>query len=450
MISNNSNCQTLLYHSLSSQQDNCNNMLLLRSELGQLREQLLKKTEQLKQQQLDMEQLNSKYVAALDQVATIQHEKDLAERELEDLTCRLFEQANVMVANEKREVYRLRTELDRTQQLLVLEKDKYKQLLLQNHQTMEQVSTSSLENNLENSSITPSLILSPSTSDCFQTTISLLDYGGNMEFLYDQQQMQLFQQFIQTLAHKPCLLQNKHHPFMKQCLIGDVEPCLNFGPQNRLASIKKMIDSMLQQPCVLEEMTIESPLPANQTTTTTTTTNNSSSSIGLRWNRFMSGASLVDCAGCGNTLDMHHYYRFRLNEGGDNDWLHLDMPCRDRLMAVCTFFGFLRQFLVKTPIEDDDDHEKQNIDQKDDTMTTDKTTTTTTSNEKMQYMEMIQLRLAMFYARVGVRRSSCWMDDDGLSTISTQGPMTPVASVSKQMTNHSVDGNWHQHFLSSK
>jgi hypothetical protein len=423
-------------------------MLLLRSELGQLREQLNKKNRQLEQQQLDMQQLNSKYVAALDQVATIQHEKDLAERELEDLTSRLFEQANMMVATEKREVYRLRTELNRRQSQVELEQTKYKQLvrdLQQQHSDMK----------------SPSFLLSfpssspyslPSSGPMLMPSDDIL----TMDLVYDQQHIQLFQQFIQAFAAKPILSQHKQHPFIKQCLAGDVEPCLNFGSVNRLQSIKKMVDSMMQQTCILEEMHSTSAPPVSSTyhpdldsTTTTAPTSVASavsSSIGFRWNRFVSGpSSLVDCAGCGSTLNMQHYYRFRLVDGcaGETDWLHLDELCRDRLKAVCTFFAFLRQLANHITTTQPTDHDQQ--------------TTTTTHSEEGQptlmkqqqqppmmmttdgpcplYMEMARLRLAMFYARLGIKRS-CWSaDDDATSTTSTQGPMTPVSSLSRQISN---------------
>ncbi|OAD07275.1 hypothetical protein MUCCIDRAFT_138265, partial [Mucor lusitanicus CBS 277.49] len=57
--------------------------------------------------QNDMELLNDKYVDEIERVAEIQHSKDMVESELEDLSRRLFEEANGMVANEKREKYNL-------------------------------------------------------------------------------------------------------------------------------------------------------------------------------------------------------------------------------------------------------------------------------------------------------------------------------------------------------
>ncbi|CAO3589313.1 unnamed protein product [Absidia cylindrospora] len=495
-------CQERRYHTLPVIQKDNNSMLLLRSELGQLRDQLNKKNQQLDQQQLDMEQLNNKYVGALDQVATIQHEKDLAERELEDLTCRLFEQANMMVANEKREVYRLRTELDRKHRQLEVEQTKYKQLLRdqQDISVSSSTSTSStttavslssnhdLTSSFHGDAKLPTTFLS-SLSSSYQHASSFYsssrgcttprDDSMIMDMVYDQQHIQLFQQFIQTLDAKPSLTQHKQHPFMKQCLVGDIEPCLNFGSNNRLQSIRKMIDAMMQQPCLLEEVRSATTMaattcmesdaslissPATTTTTTTTTTGTSTSligntvsstasSIGLRWSRFVSpGVSLVDCAGCGNTLNMQHYHRFRLNDGGgasENDWLHLDTPCRDRLKAVCTFFRFMRQqasppsititnapmITTTRPTEENDMKENDHhIDEQDELGSSKQT-----DAHLALYMEMTQLRLAMFYARLGIKRSCCWTDDDDTTSVtSTQGPLTPVSSVSRQMSSSAV------------
>lgn len=436
-------CQDRLHHALPILQNDNNGILLLRSELGQLREQLNKKNRQLEQQQLDMHQLNSKYVAALDQVATIQHEKDLAERELEDLTSRLFEQANMMVATEKREVYRLRTELSRRQSQAELEQTKYKQLvrdLQQQHSDMK----------------SPSFLLSfPPSSLYSPLSLGPMLMPGDdmltMDLAYDQQHIQLFQQFIQAFAAKPTLSQHKQQPFMKECLIGDVEPCLNFGPGNRLQSVKKMVDSMMQQTCVIEEMHSASAPPVSPTyhpdldsiTTTAPTSVASavSSSIGLRWNRFVSGtSSLVDCAGCGNTLNMQHYYRFRLADGcaGETDWLHLDELCRDRLKAVCTFFVFMRQLanhITTPPTDHDQQTTTTHSEEGQPTLMRQPPLMTTTDGPCPLYLEMTRFRLAMFYARLGIKRS-CWSaDDDATSTTSTQGPMTPVSSLSRQISN---------------
>ncbi|OAD67211.1 hypothetical protein PHYBLDRAFT_118650, partial [Phycomyces blakesleeanus NRRL 1555(-)] len=75
--------------------------------LEDVEQRLDAKSEEFAALQSDMELLNDKYVDEIERVAEIQHSKDMVESELEDLSRRLFEEANGMVANEKREKYNL-------------------------------------------------------------------------------------------------------------------------------------------------------------------------------------------------------------------------------------------------------------------------------------------------------------------------------------------------------
>lgn len=86
--------------------------------ITQLQNQLADRDLSLARLQQDMQNLNTKYVAAIDRAADLQHEKDLVEHDLEELSRRLFEEANAMVALEKRENWRLETRLQTAQQQL--------------------------------------------------------------------------------------------------------------------------------------------------------------------------------------------------------------------------------------------------------------------------------------------------------------------------------------------
>jgi chromosome segregation ATPase len=80
---------------------------ILSKRIEELEDDLDAKTDAFVALQSDMELLNEKYVDEIERVAEIQHSKDMVENELEDLSRRLFEEANGMVANEKREKYNL-------------------------------------------------------------------------------------------------------------------------------------------------------------------------------------------------------------------------------------------------------------------------------------------------------------------------------------------------------
>ncbi|OAD78208.1 hypothetical protein PHYBLDRAFT_107449, partial [Phycomyces blakesleeanus NRRL 1555(-)] len=93
----------------------------------------LSQSVQVKSQELtalrsDMAKLNEKYIGQVDKVIELQLAKDAVESELEELSRKLFEEANGMVANEKREKHKievayehLRKQLTETQERLSTE-----------------------------------------------------------------------------------------------------------------------------------------------------------------------------------------------------------------------------------------------------------------------------------------------------------------------------------------
>ncbi|CAO3609088.1 unnamed protein product [Cunninghamella echinulata] len=410
------NCQgSLLFEKVkftTPQQQN-NDLLLLRTELGQLREQISIKNQQLEQQQKDMEQLNNKYVKALDQVAHIQHEKDLAERELEELTCKLFEEANTMVADEKRKVNQLELELND------IKKEKQRQSLVFYHHD---------DNDDDNDSS------SSSSSSSF-------------EWIYDRHQFTLFQQFLQAYVIKPQLNQHKQHAFLKQCIKDDIEPCLN---QRLLSQNKKLIDALMDQTYQLEQVQphhheeASSSTPSLSSTLTKKTT--------LKWSQFISSSTGVNnnnnnnnnkdsqmdcCAGCGQRIfllnETHVYYRFKINgsNNGGGDWLYLDTPCYDRLFAVCQFFNYLNQ-LYTTTFNQHQHHLPRSIEEDEDLY-------------HSIYMDLFQLKLTMLHVRLGIKQNHQHQnhqdnDTDTDSTVSTQGPMTPKNCLSRRMSYQVSDG----------
>ncbi|ORX60548.1 hypothetical protein DM01DRAFT_1332693 [Hesseltinella vesiculosa] len=368
-------------------------VLLLRCELGYVRDQVLKKDQQLQQQQMDMEQLNQKYVAALDQVANIQHEKDMAEKELEELSVRLFEQANAMVAQERRHVCQLQTHNDQLQQELI--------------GIRLPTSTDNAKMRTHHASWSPPSPPTPSSTSLVWTRPWLLA----ADFDHFAQALRQAQEPLDTL-----LMQHKHLPFMKQCLMSDVEPCLTLGQNGRW--MKKMTETLMKRPYTPEPITLEE-LRQRQTNITLTPPRSTSSMppSPSRWQQRVldfiddhrprwhdqgyalppsptpSALAGLTCAGCGRPLlaDQHHYRwkweigKLALLYGLDEDWLVLDASCCERLRAVGSFFHFLRQLVCASssslPID-------------------------LLASRSPLYVEMLQLRMAMVYARLGLGSSA--------------------------------------------
>ncbi|KAJ3104501.1 hypothetical protein HDU97_009114 [Phlyctochytrium planicorne] len=78
------------------------------------------------------------------------------------------------------------------------------------------------------------------------------------------------------------------------------------------------------------------------------------------------------CSACGRTV--HLKYHFRISEQPDDAWCPICQPCRDRLIAVCDFYNFVR-------------HVRQGL--------------YSTRRREDLFLEVLALKRKMFYARVG-------------------------------------------------
>ncbi|CEG65831.1 hypothetical protein RMATCC62417_02530 [Rhizopus microsporus] len=343
-----------------------------------LKQELAAKDEQLERLSMDIQALNQKYVAEIERVGNIQHEKDLVEHELEELSQRLFEEANEMVAAEKRARYQLENELRQTQEHLVAEKTQLHELrlrLLSADQATEEMHDEERKKRQNKAKSMP-VIAKKSP--------------------FDDIQLELFREFVDS--KQLTIKKLNQTSFMKYCLNEDIEPCLRFGPQSKL-STKKMIDSFSRQPCFIEHINATDSMPPSPSL----------------WNR-LSNKSNLCCSACGRSSSSicttseqgqrpQLNYRFRLNE--QDNWLLIDQYCRDRLVAVCNFFVFVRNIQLGL-YSDRSIHDL--------------------------YAENIRLRLQMFYSRMGalpVLLNSA--DDDAIDqedpylsdNSSLAGPNTP-------------------------
>jgi len=423
--------------------------------LSQLQNRLVDRDLSLARLQQDMHQLNSKYVAEIERAADLQHQKDLVEHDLEDLSCKLFEEANGMVAVEKRENWRLETKLQTMEQQLGDEQAQLAELrqkLLQwdqneqPHYWNQQNRLSKQQSSRIYASNIPQNIVYPAThldqcvpelsSDSITTdTVPVINsiedtchYINNcteddewtddnkfdrniwkkndsdqekvdnqqihayhdINYLHRDQHTATITSFSKGIPNssmqsddkakkqqqqdrfvpispipsstrqrpiKPPILNQVHwktfqhfahnastvplkklHQFtyLQICQIEDVEPCLRFGPRSRL-SAKKMMEHLLQESCFIQH------LPMVPQETTSTIPSSITAQWPFVWDKWQASktnpTSVSECVACGQS-DSATIYQFRMDE--KDNWMPMDKFCRDRLVAVCEFFVFIR------------------------------------------------------------------------------------------------------------
>ncbi|CAO3657579.1 unnamed protein product [Mucor hiemalis] len=97
-------------------------------EIGELNNDLALSKSELERQKNDYELLNMKYIHGMDRVLHMEQQKESADLEIEELSARLFEEANNMVANEKRKRKHLEELLRHTEDQLKAEQSQLYEL----------------------------------------------------------------------------------------------------------------------------------------------------------------------------------------------------------------------------------------------------------------------------------------------------------------------------------
>ncbi|KAI7895775.1 uncharacterized protein EV154DRAFT_494879 [Mucor mucedo] len=347
------------------EQIKCISELNLRME--QVQRELEDKTSRFQALQSDMELLNDKYVDEIERVAEIQHSKDMVESELEDLSRRLFEEANGMVATEKRAKHNLEIAQKHLENQLQETKERL---------GAEQMQLKELRKRMEDMAVDDSIM--PKTPDHIKDITSLL--AERMTLLTNEQKhaqidsliLDEFEEFVKAGTSVP--LKKLHTiPFMKYCQEEDVEACLRFGPNSRL-SARKINEAIVLNTCFIEEAP---PGFAEEQSKRAVgeTPLKFSGAKSMMWERFSSNNQSTvfsGCQACGRNDGTSLPYRFRISYF--DDWACIDRFCRDRLVAVCEFYVLIRNI-------------RQGL----------------YSNRSIPdlYHEAMRLRLQMFYARMG-------------------------------------------------
>lgn len=415
------------------------------TEINQLTNDLKSYERQIRRQKSEYDTLNMKYISGLNRVAEIQEQRELADIELEELSARLFEEANIMVASEKREKHQLKELLMTTEDQLIMEQSQLYELRTRIESTTALCSppppyfdnvkkpmaqTMKLYNDHKNSMLSKpdstallfdeirtqqSILLSKNTehnndvipgdnfqmvspTDCRLNSTNITNKDADQCFgnLDGVLQLDYFQKFFEQQKRRnssvPSLIsdysveddeeiystffqlypQTQQSEYLERCEIEDIEPCLQFGNSNSRMHVKVMMEHLRQAPCFIESITLEEAkqLPALCNAVTT---------VYHRpiWERLTATSPQplhhLECSACGkkqSKMAKASYYRFRLFE--NEDWLLIDQNCRDRLVAVCNFYSFIRNIQMG--------YYKQ-------LLLTD------------LYLENVELRLKMFYSR---------------------------------------------------
>ncbi|KAK4520349.1 Arf GTPase arl1 [Mucor velutinosus] len=454
-------------------------------EINQLKKELHAYELEKRKQDLDFQTLNSKYIASLDTMTDIQFQKEQADRELEELSARLFEEANCMVASEKKKRVQLQSKLDATEDQLLNERNQLQELksrmesLLQ--PTIRVASSTSTPFNVEytanyrnasnntsrkiaytncrlsnvatdSNSITDSIaqnksaiskrrntvassILLAAMSPVSLPPITFTNKHTPMTFDFKVTQAHMFRSFLDLYGNSSetskrinrassyfdseseeeetekvqdiLSIENSNHSsffyythpqivlppaqqseYIMQCEKEDIEPCLGFGnPESRMC-VKVMMEYMLHKPCFIEHITLD--VARNIPPPTNAISSAYYRPLWERWsvNTYYSATSAttstlsnlpetkqLECASCGRKTNLKQpstqkFYRFRLVE--EDDWLLIDHDCRNRLVAVCDFYSFIRNIQLGL-YQNRSFHDL--------------------------YQENVQLRLKMFYSR---------------------------------------------------
>ncbi|KAG2209786.1 hypothetical protein INT47_001934 [Mucor saturninus] len=337
-----------------------------------------KQSQEIQELRHEIIHLNQKYIDQIDRIQIAEKAQFQVESELEDLSLRLFEQANKMVAEEKKARYvaekklmQMERELSTVHQELSDERAQLNELRRRFEEDGEQQNYYH-PSDMSNTDTVPPVVLCVSPSP-----MSMID---STNVFLDDAWLGLFKDFL-TLAPKTSMEAIHRLPFLKQCLELDIEPCLRFGNTTRSRlSIKKVLDAVMREPCLIESDTPKKRHSHDHLSTNTTTATmkqtvrRSSFAFGSFKFRSTTGEEEEHmCYACGTTMHLD-LFRFRLKEQDSESYL-IDRACRDRLVAVCDFYVFIRH--VRSGLQ---------------------------SQRTIQslFQECIWLKLCMFWARSGV------------------------------------------------
>ncbi|KAI8884239.1 hypothetical protein K501DRAFT_182633 [Backusella circina FSU 941] len=320
----------------------------------------------------DIALIEQKYQDEQKATEQAKQEKINIENELEELSQKLFEEANSMVADEKQAKNKLEQQYKKLEQELMLALEQMKVEDLQLKELRHKISQMSLKED------SASISTDSEQSVCSEKKASR-DIAGFFHHAEQEKEGSdplMLEEFSEFLKAEDKLPVSKLHTlvFMKNCLLEDIEPCLRFGPHSRL-STRKLSEAILLNTCFIEEAPkgYSQEQQAKRLTTADSSPLKISAARHMIWERLSNTQTgpFTGCQACGrNTTQLP--YRFRISVL--DDWGCIDRYCRDRLVAVCEFYVFIRNvrqgYYSGRDLPD-------------------------------LYCELVRLKLQMFYARMG-------------------------------------------------
>ncbi|KAF7727072.1 hypothetical protein EC973_008035 [Apophysomyces ossiformis] len=217
----------------------------LQESLTQRENALKKRLIEIASLRSDLQVIRAKRAEEVTLIADLQRSKESFERELTDLSRRLFDEANQMVETERQQ-----------------------KCHLQQAHKMSRLNLAKAQAELRDT----------------QEELRILRKDVQTDAL------EAFQNFAQQLSTTS--LRRLHSlEYMKQCLTDDIEPCLRFGPNPYTAS-RKILDAILARTCVVEPLSEQSK-----------TGNGPAVSL---WERFLQPSG---CQACGRDVTLTHRFR---------------------------------------------------------------------------------------------------------------------------------------------
>lgn len=346
-------CKASLSSELQKSEQFQKNIDELNKKSAELTEKLNTTTKQYNSLQKDMSVLQQKLEHEKSMTEKAVKEKASLESELEDLSQKLFEEANGMVATEKREKHQIENQLKHLQEeyrscreQLEAEEMQLKELKLkmsdmeERHKMENRLSgnmTEDQQSSLNEEENEPDKRASRDLAGLFthhessKTSIASTSDNEIDPLIFNE-----FQDFVDSEDRKLHSI-----PFMKNCLVEDVEPCLRFGPNSRL-NPKKLSEAIAANACFIEEAPYG--FAKDQAKRPYDVPLKISAAKNMIWERLSSApvAPFAGCQACGRNPDpkIPLQYRFRISVL--DDWACIDRYCRDRLVAVCEFYLFIR------------------------------------------------------------------------------------------------------------
>ncbi|ORE06970.1 hypothetical protein BCV72DRAFT_206352 [Rhizopus microsporus var. microsporus] len=250
----------------------------------------------------DIQTVRLKHQVEVAHTKAIEQSKKIAQVELQDLTQKLFEEANVLVFKEQQEKEQLQKQYDDLEHVLT-ETERQLNLIQTELEQLREKMTHDEE-------IKTAAINRP------QLDMSMLfDQKQPVEvrsILQDQLVLDEFAEFIASVRTVP-MTKLSNLSFMKVCLKSDIKPCLQMV---RKISIKRVIDAIISKTCLIE--------PCSKKV----------------------DPSFIGCHLCGRTLEEEQErlllrWRFRLSYF--DEWALMDKHCRDRMVSVMEFYDFIRR-----------------------------------------------------------------------------------------------------------